>query len=374
MKRQLKRQTRFAGREAFTLIEVLVVIGIIAILVAILLPALNEARRDARAVQCAANLHHVSQASAIYSSRFNRFPASYLYAADARGNYKISHQMQMADDDPRKAHGYLHWSYFLYSDGRVDPKAFQCPEFSRGGMPRTNPGGDPNNWFPGQVNDQGSAFGGTGPEDKQAPFIAYAGNAGIIPRNKFQASASNTRKNVFVSPSAVRNASGTIMAAEFADKFEWVSIQHSESGRLCKAHRPISPLYDNRMGQYGPFGEGGATAMPGFEPPFTYGPRDAEYGGLYRVDQLASSISAFIDDTNNSTLNPVNVVARHHPGGGLKEFGGAATFIYVDGHAEKKNVLDTLVKKEWGDRYYSVDAENEVAMKRPVRAPGLAEN
>lgn len=106
------------NHKAFTLVELLVVIGIIAVLISILLPALNRARRQAELVTCSSNLRQLGQA-------FN------IYAAENKG--LLPPGMLIQPPIPNRPEHVMTWDVFLFP--YLGGKSFTDQEISQNGVP-----------------------------------------------------------------------------------------------------------------------------------------------------------------------------------------------------------------------------------------------
>jgi prepilin-type N-terminal cleavage/methylation domain-containing protein/prepilin-type processing-associated H-X9-DG protein len=94
----MKRSSR-RRRDGFTLVELLVVIGIIAVLISVLLPALNKARASAQTVQCLSNVRQLAIASTIFANEHKGYMQT--VTSDQPGNSVIRQR------DPSRTK----WSY-----------------------------------------------------------------------------------------------------------------------------------------------------------------------------------------------------------------------------------------------------------------------
>lgn len=106
---------------AFTLIELVVVIGVIAVLIALLLPSLIRARESARTIQCAAQLRSLGQAFANYSTQFQGHLPSW-------SGWHIAGGDGTGEDDPGP--GWTEQLAPLYV-GPTSP-VYNCPSFPEG--------------------------------------------------------------------------------------------------------------------------------------------------------------------------------------------------------------------------------------------------
>ena len=351
----------------FTLVELLVVVGIIAVLVAILLPAVSRAREAANAVKCASNLRAIGQGIAAYVVEFQgTLPASNTW----RG-LQILPDAQLP---PRPVYGTIHWSSYIY-DGPSshDPEdneyrtlagwdAFRCPSLDRGGLA-------PANTYAGN-NDFGNEAAGPDPAthlpvvDAQAPRLAYTLNEALCPREYFVVGAVLAGQQVqrpyrFVRASAVRNSSGTVLGTELWGDAGLMAVDSlvdpGDGIWVSGARRPVSGFTN---GLVGPVNLWQLPNPPG-------------YASLFPLARVTAD-DAYLDPDPASHVGPdtsprttLDWVGRNHGRHVLDGHGRdtrRSNFLYLDGHVETKAVRDTLAPSfQWGDQFYSLTGGDLIA-------------
>lgn len=142
-------------RRAFTLVELLVVIGVFAILIAILLPALNSARETARNIKCLSNLKQIGLVMTMYTQ-------------ESRGMVPMASDDDWSTPDANRLPSWHTWFRKQY---KLPAAVLQCPSVPGGrkwdGLWWTNPESADNNRFRTAKI----------PPETQDPFMDYSINA-----------------------------------------------------------------------------------------------------------------------------------------------------------------------------------------------------
>jgi prepilin-type N-terminal cleavage/methylation domain-containing protein/prepilin-type processing-associated H-X9-DG protein len=307
----------------FTLVELLVVIGIIGILIALILPTLAGARQAALQLQCASNLRNIGLGIVIYLDQNQGvYPPAYLYV-----NEQIDDGVETP---PTASAGYVHWSIYLYGTGTVpQAAAFQCPALDRGGLPPDDATAD--NLDPGQVPGSPDAV------DQQVPRLAYTLNEALCPRNKFVLGFQGAvRVYQYVRATQVANSSGTILGTEWGPTGARIN-ETTGSGYETVSHRPV----------HGFVGLDGTLDMYLLNP--STGFRQVTAADL---DPDPASGSA--------TTTRLDWVGRNH--GKLQGYPDKrrSNFLYADGHLETKSIYETLTPFQWGQQFYTLNPNDDM--------------
>ncbi|MFY9256891.1 MAG: DUF1559 domain-containing protein [Fuerstiella sp.] len=146
-------------RSGFTLLELMVVIGVIGILAAIIIPAVQSARAAARKTECVNNLRQVGLATLAFESTHGHFPMSIELGREDISGWIMSilpfmdqqvfhdHVLEIQGDF-KLGYGLPGWDSIADQLRKISPPGFQCPADSLPSAGTLSYPGNAGTWVP----------------------------------------------------------------------------------------------------------------------------------------------------------------------------------------------------------------------------------
>jgi len=214
----------------FTLVELLVVIGIIALLISILLPALNKARVAANTTACLSQMRQIGQGLALYvnDNRGSIMPASGY--VDSAGNYNTAYLCGLDYPAPPRFAWTNIWSDHAFI-GKYALNPYRPSRENRAGNGGHTTARENSMWrCPADISP--------GYSDGNGRNVSYAIPANVYPdRNQFQSPAQMQQqwKDRFFKISRVKGSSRMVFAVD-GHTYKW---DKSAGGSNVFNHMPV---------------------------------------------------------------------------------------------------------------------------------------
>jgi prepilin-type N-terminal cleavage/methylation domain-containing protein len=245
-----RNERRCPRRRAFTLVELLVVIGIIAVLVAILLPVLTRARESANRTQCLSNLRQIGTYLNMYANQFGqKVPLGYcMRETDPSRAKQLNYHITIKSKNPQPGVGVRYVGLgLLFPAGIVKEasgKVFYCPTFDGDINHSYNAPNNP--WLP-TTNDVRTTYScrpGDTPDDSDPNTdnsVCWLGGAGTA----IETGGAKPFQPVKFAPGGAGGVAGMMKLSALKNKAIVSDINSSDTRSITSHKKGFNVLYSS---------------------------------------------------------------------------------------------------------------------------------